>query len=213
MNEDCGTMTKYKVCSNHECVPCTTNSNCTINKHDECDKDSGHCELDTLFENYDVHKAATSVLIFLGSVVAAGGGLGGGGVFIPIFILVGGYDSKSASGLSLATIFGGSIVNLVMNFLQQHPNRRHRTLADLQTILIMEPMLLAGTSIGVLLNVILPGPILLALLVTVLGYVTYRTTKKGIEMWKQENEKRKIEQEKQRKKDAQDTASQSLLNI
>jgi hypothetical protein len=56
-------------------------------------------------------------LIFtaLGLMIAAGGGIGGGGILVPIFILVMGFNPKYAIPLSNVTIFGGSIMNMVMN--------------------------------------------------------------------------------------------------
>eukprot|EP01083_Nonionella_stella_P288074 980491_1 len=130
--------------------------------------------------------------ILIGAMIAAGGGLGGGGVFVPIYILILGYPPKFAAALSQATIFGGSIVNLIMNFRESHPNknRSHRPLTDFNTILILEPMLLGGTVIGVLLNEILPDPIILVCLILVLTIALYRMILKVISQWKKENELR-----------------------
>ena len=52
------------------------------------------------------------VVLFIGSAMAAGGGLGGGGIFVPVLILIVGFDAKVAVPLSQAMIFGGSLVNL-----------------------------------------------------------------------------------------------------
>jgi uncharacterized membrane protein YfcA len=44
-------------------------------------------------------------------MVAAGGGIGGGGVLVPIYILVLRFSTKHAIAISNITIFGGSITN------------------------------------------------------------------------------------------------------
>merc|ERR1712154_752753 len=88
--------------------------------------------------------------------------------------------------LSQATIFGGSIVNLIMNLKKFHPTRSHRPLTDFSTLLIFEPMLLVGTIIGVLLNVMFPDILILILLALVLSYATVRTSRKAIRLWKKE---------------------------
>merc|ERR1712154_75497 len=88
--------------------------------------------------------------------------------------------------LSQATIFGGSIVNLIMNLKKFHPTRSHRPLTDFSTLLIFEPMLLVGTIIGVLLNVMFPDILILILLALVLSYATVRTSRKGVRLWKKE---------------------------
>merc|ERR1712154_3128 len=88
--------------------------------------------------------------------------------------------------LSQATIFGGSIVNLIMNLKKFRPTRSHRPLTDFSTLLIFEPMLLVGTIIGVLLNVMFPDILILILLALVLSYATLRTSLKAIRLWKKE---------------------------
>eukprot|EP00484_Ammonia_sp_Unknown_P004184 CAMPEP_0197074522 /NCGR_PEP_ID=MMETSP1384-20130603/211151_1 /TAXON_ID=29189 /ORGANISM="Ammonia sp." /LENGTH=534 /DNA_ID=CAMNT_0042513363 /DNA_START=22 /DNA_END=1626 /DNA_ORIENTATION=- len=189
---DCGSNIKYELCDGGKCRTCTSDSECNINKENDICLDEHWCEMDKLTKNFDGYTIATIIAIFVGAFIAAGGGLGGGGIFVPVFILLLNFDAKSASALSQATIFGGSIVNIVMNFREQHPNpnRAHRPLTDFNTILILEPMLLGGTVIGVLLNQILPDVIILVCLILVLTISLYRMVKKGIAQWKKENEQR-----------------------
>lgn len=46
------------------------------------------CERYSMFDDLRVGDVAATVLAFLGAMLAAGGGVGGGGLFVPIFILV-----------------------------------------------------------------------------------------------------------------------------
>jgi uncharacterized membrane protein YfcA len=48
-------------------------------------------------------------------MIAAGGGIGGGGVLVPIYILVMGFDAKHAIPLSNITVFGGALANTYLN--------------------------------------------------------------------------------------------------
>ena len=189
---DCGTNIKYEICNTttSKCEHCKSDSQCDVNGHNDDCVDHKWCEMSELTSNFDFSTIATIIAIFVGAFIAAGGGLGGGGIFVPVFILLLKFDAKSAAALSQATIFGGSIVNLVMNFRETHPNpnRKHRPLTDFNTILILEPMLLGGTVIGVLLNEILPDPVILVCLILVLAIALYRMVKKGISQWKKENE-------------------------
>merc|ERR1719297_777697 len=139
-----------------------------------------------IFSDHAGADIAAMFAILFGAMIAAGGGLGGGGVFVPIYILILGYPPKYAAALSQATIFGGSIVNLIMNLKKHHPTRAHRPLTDFSTLLIFEPMLLVGTIIGVLLNVMFPDILILILLAMVLSYAVLRTSRKGIRLWKTE---------------------------
>jgi uncharacterized membrane protein YfcA len=142
----------------------------------------------SLFFPFSARDGFTTISIFIGSVVAAGGGLGGGGVFIPIFLLVLSVDTDKAAALSQATIFGGSIVNLLMNSFQSHPERKHRPLIDFRTLLIFEPMLLLGTNVGVLLSIVFPDILTLVVLILTLTFATKRTLCKAIKMYKYETE-------------------------
>ena len=162
-DSDCGgSDMKHLFCSDEGiCLSCSSNGDCSSGV---CG-DDGYCTLAGLFSSFSLYDICAAVSILIGSIVAAGGGLGGGGIFVPVFILVINLGTTSAAALSQATIFGGSIVNLVMNFNEHHPLRQHRPLPDLATILIFEPMLLGGTIIGVILNVIFPDPIILACLI------------------------------------------------
>jgi len=139
---------------------------------------------------------AAMVAVLLGSTVAAAGGLGGGGVFVPIFIILLTYPPKFAAALSQATIFGVSIVNMAIILRDKHSKRPHRPQADFSILLIFEPMLLVGTIIGVLLNVMFPDILILILLTIVIGYATFRTTRKGVRIWKTESADKKAAKEK-----------------
>ena len=165
---DCGgSDIKHLFCSDEGiCSSCTSDGDCSSGV---CGGD-GYCTLDGLFSSFSVYDICATLAILIGSIVAAGGGLGGGGIFVPVFILIISLQTKSAAALSQATIFGGSIVNLIMNFREHHPLREHRPLPDLPTILIFEPMLLGGTIIGVILNVIFPDPLILACLIVTVTF-------------------------------------------
>eukprot|EP01084_Bolivina_argentea_P004597 8741_1 len=140
-----------------------------------------------LFSPFTVYDGLCTFSVLVGSMIAAGGGLGGGGVFVPIYILILSFGTKNAAALSQATILGGSIVNLIMNMRARHPLRPHRPLTDFPTLLVFEPMLLVGTVLGVLLNVIFPSMLILILLILTLAYATFRTANKGRIMWHKES--------------------------
>jgi len=46
------------------------------------------------------HNTTGSVLVFVGGVLCAGGGIGGGGIYIPIYILLLGFTAHEAIPLS-----------------------------------------------------------------------------------------------------------------
>ena len=124
----------------------------------------------------------------LGLMVAAGGGIGGGGILVPIYALVMGFSPKHAIPLSNITVLGGALANAVLNTSKRHP-LADRPLVDWDLILVMEPLTIAGALIGAFLNKILPERLLVVLLVILLSFTAYESLKKAIKMYKLETRK------------------------
>jgi len=122
----------------------------------------------------------------LGLLVAAGGGIGGGGILVPIYILVMDFNPKNAIPLSQITVFGGSIANTIMNSTKRHPSA-DRPLVNWDIIFMMQPLTIGGTIVGAYINEVLPTPVLVILLVSVLGFTAYNTLKKAYKMFKKES--------------------------
>lgn len=90
-------------------------------------------------------------LACIGLMIAAAGGIGGGGILVPLYILVMGFDPKHAIPLSNITIFGGAITNTVLNLSKRHPDA-DRPLVDWDLILVMEPLTIGGALVGSFVN-------------------------------------------------------------
>jgi hypothetical protein len=84
-----------------------------------------------------------TILVTLGLLVAASGGIGGGGILVPLLILVYQFSPRYAVPLSNFTIVGSSITNMVLNIPKRHPDC-DRPLVDWDLILVMEPLTMAG---------------------------------------------------------------------
>ena len=82
-------------------------------------------------------------MIGLGLMIAASGGVGGGGILVPLLIIVLGFHPKYAIPLSNFTILGSSITNMILNIPKRHPEAE-RPLVDWDLILVMEPVTMAG---------------------------------------------------------------------
>ncbi|OQR92666.1 hypothetical protein THRCLA_08647 [Thraustotheca clavata] len=120
-----------------------------------------------------------------------GGGLGGGGLLVPIYVVILGASSRDAIPLSKATIVGNAVASSYLNYRKKHPRIPARPLVDYETMVMMEPMTLAclfimaiaGTIVGVHLNTVLPEWLTTILLVLLLGNATYRSVSKAKEVW------------------------------
>lgn len=126
------------------------------------------------------------VCAILGLMVAAGGGIGGGGILVPIYILVMGFPPKNAIPLSNITVFGGAVANTYLNSKKRHP-LADRPMVDWDLILIMEPLTIAGALMGAFLNKLLREEVLVIMLVLLLSFTAYNTLKKAIKMYKIES--------------------------
>lgn len=157
-----------------------------------------------------------TVFVVLGLIIAASGGIGGGGILVPLFILVFHFTPMKAIPLSNFTIFGGSITNVILNVQKRHPDV-DRPLVDWSLITVMQPLTLAGAIMGAYIGRLIEEWMLILALVFLLSYTAYRTLSKGVEQFRKESASRtesakgllvKIIEE-----DEEDAESQSLLAV
>ncbi|RDX75539.1 Sulfite exporter TauE/SafE family protein 3, partial [Mucuna pruriens] len=92
-----------------------------------------------------------SIIGFLGSAFGTVGGVGGGGIFVPMLTLIVGFDAKSATAISKCMITGGAGATVFYNLKQRHPTL-DMPVIDYDLALLFQPMLMLGISIGVAFN-------------------------------------------------------------
>ena len=73
--------------------------------------------------------ASTGLVLVLGSL-AAGAGVGGGGLFVPIYMVLLGAGPKGAVPLSKATILGGAVGNFISLGFARHPKAKTHKQGD-----------------------------------------------------------------------------------
>jgi hypothetical protein len=138
------------------------------------------------------------MLASIGVLLGSSGGIGGGGLVIPIFIIVNGLSPRYAIPLGSVTVFGGSLAGLLLNLRRRHP-LADRPIIDWDLILVMEPVVLVGAIIGGILHRIVSEKILTVLLVLLLSVVAHTTLAKAKRMY--DAETRYIEHLKQARAD------------
>jgi putative Ca2+/H+ antiporter (TMEM165/GDT1 family) len=120
---------------------------------------------------------ATDVFGFLlasmGVTLAAGGGIGGGGIVVPIYIIVMQFPPREAIPLAVVTVVGGALGTTIVNSTRRHP-MADRPLIDWGLMIVMEPLVLVGTLFGTLLHRVVSEKVILVMLV-VFYIVTART--------------------------------------
>ncbi|KAM3341288.1 sulfite exporter TauE/SafE family protein 4 isoform X1 [Capsicum galapagoense] len=126
-----------------------------------------------------------TVIGFLGSACGTVGGVGGGGIFVPMLTLLLGFDTKSAAAISKCMIMGASASSVWYNLRVPHPCREAPIL-DYDLALLFQPMLMLGITIGVSLSVVFPYWLITVLIIILFMGTSSRSFFKAIEMWKEE---------------------------
>ena len=162
----------YIICGGH--YNCTTDTNCT--KFNVCNEKLQECEHKKFFPT-SFSEMMGLVSIAIGSALSNAGGIGGGGLLIPILLLLLGFVAHEAIPISKLMIFTGALTSFLLGFRQKHPTRDAITI-DYNIPLILVPMLLFGTMVGVTLNKVCPPWLILINLTLLLIINTYKTLTK-----------------------------------
>ncbi|XVF76307.1 hypothetical protein PTKIN_Ptkin13bG0255900 [Pterospermum kingtungense] len=126
-----------------------------------------------------------TVIGFLGSACGTVGGVGGGGIFVPMLTLIVGFDTKSAAAISKCMIMGASAASVWYNLRVPHPTKEV-PIIDYDLALLFQPMLMLGITLGVALSVVFPYWLITVLIIILFLGTSSRSFYKGIEMWKEE---------------------------
>ena len=89
-------------------------------------------------------------------IIGAAGGIGGGGVLVPVLMISENIGPHGAIPMSKLTIFGSAVCQLALNSRKRHTHDPRRPLIDYETALMLEPPTLLGTVYGVVLNRMTP---------------------------------------------------------
>ena len=135
--------------------------------------------------NVNYYLGILSVLI--ASIINTIAGVGGGGIVLPILVLLMKFPMRQAIGLSNLIIFGGSLAISIQNIYKRHPNPEiNKSLICWDIVLIMEPITLLGAFIGAFLGKLLPEIVLIVSLGLILGLISWRTFIIGVDKYYKE---------------------------
>lgn len=131
-----------------------------------------------------------TIIAFFGAAVGSVGGVGGGGIFVPMLTLIIGFDAKSSTAISKCMIMGAAGSTVYYNLKLKHPTL-DLPVIDYDLAMLFQPMLMLGISIGVAFNVIFADWMVTVLLIILFIGTSTKAFLKGIETWKQESIKKK----------------------
>ncbi|URE14749.1 PP-loop family [Musa troglodytarum] len=126
-----------------------------------------------------------TIIGFLGSAFGSVGGVGGGGIYVPMLTLIIGFDAKSSTAISKCMIMGAAGSTVWYNLKLRHPTL-DMPIIDYDLALLFQPMLMLGISIGVTFNVIFADWMVTVLLIILFIGTSTKAFLKGVETWKKE---------------------------
>lgn len=134
-----------------------------------------------------------SLCVIMVMFIANSGGLGGGGVIIPTVVVFYFFGIKNSIALSNTSVAFSGIVRYFMNLNEPHPLKNGKgVLVDYDYPLIMLPAIIVGSSIGVIVNDILPEVVIVSVLTFLLFNMSIMTILKLIKICKAENKAKKL---------------------
>jgi uncharacterized membrane protein YfcA len=139
------------------------------------------------FDTYLETDIITIFLVFFISIITTIGGVGGGGMLIPTYMLVSKFSLEEAIPLSVVTILGDTLVRVLVLYNKRHPLNEKRYLIDMMPILLIVPFDGNSSFIGVILSQITPQSLTIILIILVLGFTFYKSISKAIRSFLKEN--------------------------
>ncbi|KAK4761097.1 hypothetical protein SAY87_005990 [Trapa incisa] len=126
-----------------------------------------------------------TIVGFFGAAFGSVGGVGGGGIFVPMLNLIIGFDAKSSTAISKCMIMGAAASTVYYNLRLRHPTL-DMPIIDYDLALLFQPVLVLGISIGVAFNVIFADWMITVLLIILFLGTSTKAFMRGVETWKKE---------------------------
>lgn len=128
----------------------------------------------------DSWEGLCSILIFACATLASASGQGGGGMFVPLLMILSHLRVELAVPLSQSMIMCGSLVNLYTFICSKHPDFKNKPVIDYDAVVLFMPLQCLGVTLGVLVNYITPAWLLMSLLCITLAVAMWRSLLKGL---------------------------------
>lgn len=176
------------VCKKGICMECSVSRDCS--EHHTCEMGRyGRrvCTPRDLKSQWHWREVLGTLLIVVTAMLSAAAGMGGGGVYVPISVLLLGLSAQEAVPLSQSMIVGGALVNVLMFCGDRHPKTPHRPKIDYDIVMMLNPGLAAGVTVGVIANVLSPQWLIVGTLLVTLAVALQKSLSKGIAQWRKES--------------------------
>lgn len=141
-------------------------------------------DTEEIFASY--HLYICIITLYLCGSIASAGGIGGGGVNVPLLLVMGGYEYHEAVVFSLCTVLGNHLAQSTINWPVSHPYVKQRPLIYWDLILFLLPAQLGGSNLGVVISKAPPDILMLICAFFVLILAIAKTYHKGMMYYREE---------------------------
>ncbi len=128
------------------------------------------------------------ITLFFCCIISSSAGIGGGGINLPVLLLIFGYSFKTSVCLSLCVVLGNAMAQSAINLTRRHPTDARFPLIFWELIIVLLPAQMGGSNIGSILSTMFPESVLDILAFLVLAFATVVTGRKGLHKWHDESE-------------------------
>lgn len=135
---------------------------------------------------------AGCITLFFGVLICSSAGVGGGGINVPILLLIFGYGFTTSVNYSYYMVLGNEIAQFIINLQQPHPFKRHAPLVNWELVTILSPAQLMGSNLGGILAKLFPDSVLYILAFIVISFALGVSFKKGLHRYHEETKRNKL---------------------
>lgn len=133
-----------------------------------------------------------SSVLFLAGVLCSAAGIGGGGVYVAVLMVLGGVSTHNAVPLSKAVVFFGAVASLAVNLRRLAGPQAaggEKNVIDFDACRVIVPMALVGTFLGVLLNFHVQPGVIVVVLTALLCFMTCMVLRTAWAQYREEDQR------------------------
>ena len=167
---------------------------------DSCRSNSDCLDFNSCVNKVCVHKGLIplepleyigSVVMILVSIIANAGGVGGSAMTISLILLFFNFDTHSSVALTQVFIFAGTTTVTILKFRDRHPTR-DRPLIYYDALMQISSPIVAGVTIGTMVNQAFPSWLILGLLTIIVFFLVWDASIRSLKIYRKENEIHKV---------------------
>lgn len=151
------------------------------------------------------------LIIFIASALANASGIGGGGLYVPILIVLNGFSLKDSTPISKFMIFCSALVAFIIGIAKKHnPEKGYGSSIDMNLVSYMVPFIVMGSQIGLVINITFPQLILIIIMTLVLIFSTIKTFMSAARIYKEETLKKEEDERRHQEEQEQEDREREL---